>query len=297
MKTDTSHTGTLLPLAAILGAVLLWGSSFSAMRTVLNVLDPLAAMFLRFVVAGICLLPFAGKLWPRQYQKGDWKTLGAMVLCQPCLYFLFESRALVYTTSAQAGIISACLPLMVALAAFLFLSETIRKATVAGLFISVIGVVCLTLFQAQTDTAPNPVLGNLLEVGAMISACGYMILVKQLSHRYNTWTLTAMQVAAGAVFFLPGMVYVMAADPAVWTIRLIGLLVFLGAFVSLGAFGLYNYGISKVDAFRASIFINLIPVTAVALGWMLLGETLNLAQCMAAVLVIAGVILSNRTSS
>lgn len=287
-------TPSLVPMAAIIGAVLLWGSSFSAMRTVLADLPPLGAVFLRMVIATACLLPFVRRLVPGQYRKGDWKILGAMVLCQPCLYFLFESRALIYTTSAQAGIISACLPLMVALAAFLFLSETIRPTTLVGLGLSIAGVVLLTLFQAETGSAPKPVLGNLLEMGAMASGCGYMILVKRLSDRYDTWTLTAMQVMAGTLFFLPGVRHVWSADPAIWDVRLICLLVFLGAFVSLGAFGLYNYGISKIEASKASVFINLIPVTAVVMGWTFLGETLNLAQGLSAILVIAGVILSNR---
>ncbi|MCD4720332.1 MAG: DMT family transporter, partial [Desulfobacula sp.] len=43
-----------------------------------------------------------------------------------------------------------------------------------------------------------------------------------------------------------------------------------------------------------SIFINLIPVTAILLGWLILGETLNPKQIAATVIVIFGVFLSNR---
>jgi len=283
-------------MAAILTAVLLWGSSFSAMRIVLNDLDPMAAVFLRLLIASLCLLPFAGRLIPLEWKKGDWKILGAMVLLQPCLYYLFESNALIYTTSSQAGIISACLPLMVAVAAWFFLSEAIKPKIIAGLMLSITGVVMLTLFQKEGPTAPNPVLGNLLEVGAMVSACGYMVLVKQLSSRYNTWTLTGIQVAGGTIFFLPGVQYLFTAEPGIWTLKLMLLLLFLGSCASLLAFGLYNYGISKISASRASISINLIPVTAVILGWILLGETLNFKQGIAAGVVIFGVVLSNQSS-
>lgn len=211
--------------------------------------------------------------------------------------FLFESNALIYTTSSQAGIISACLPLMVAVAAWFFLSEVIKPKIIVGLALSIAGVVLLTLFQEEGPTAPNPVLGNLLEMGAMVSACGYMVLVKQLSSRYNTWTLTGIQVAGGTIFFLPGVQYLFTADPGIWTLKLIFLLLFLGSCASLLAFGLYNYGISKISASRASISINLIPVTAVILGWILLGEILNFKQGIAAGIVISGVILSNQANS
>lgn len=230
---------------------------------------------------------------PKSYQKGDWKILLPMVLFQPCLYFLFESNALTFTTSSQAGIIAACLPLMVAAAAWFFLSEQINAKIVTGLGLSIIGVVLLTIFQNQQNSASHPVLGNLLEIAAMASACANMILIKKLSSRYSTWSLTGMQVFAGIIFFSPGARYVIISDPSIWTLKLVLMLIYLGAFVSFMAFGLYNWGISKIEASKASIFINLVPVTAVLLGWMILGETLNPKQMMAAIIIIFGVFLSN----
>jgi drug/metabolite transporter (DMT)-like permease len=185
---------------------------------------------------------------------------------------------------------------MVAVAAWIFLSEAINAKIIIGLVLSITGVVMLTLFQGQSTTASNPVLGNLLELMAMASACGYMIVVKQLSSRYNTWALTAMQVTGGTLFFLPGLFSLLAADPGIWSIKLIMLLLFLGPCVSLGAFGLYNWGIQTIPVSRASICINLIPVIAITLGWIFLQETLNFKQMIAVGIVIFGVILSNHKS-
>jgi len=300
LKKQNSNTmvgfSSFVPILSILGAVLLWGSSFSAMRVVLRDLDPYAAVSCRLIVALVCILPFLGRLMPKNYQKGDYKILIPTVLLQPCLYFLFESNALKLTTSSQAGIITACVPVMVSFGAWLFLSETISYKTIIGLFLSIAGVILLTLFQSSDGQALNPVLGNVLEIGAMICGACNMILIKQLSSRYNTWTLTAMQVMAGALFFLPGLKGVIHSDPSIWTFQLIALLLFLGIFVSLIAFGLYNYGISKIPASKASIFINLVPVTAVFLGWIALNEVLNTKQWIAASIVIFGVFLSNNKS-
>ncbi len=284
----------VLPVMALLGAVLLWGSSFSAMRTVLNDLSPMGTMFCRLLTAFICLIPFWHRLIPRTYEKGDWKLLFLAVLFQPCLYFLFESNALNYTTSSQAGIISACMPVMVAIGAWFVLSEVITGRIITGLTLSILGVIALTYFQDDNTTASNPVLGNLLELSAMASAAANTIIIKRLTSRYSPWTLTGMQVLAGIVFFLPGLPDVLALGHETWNVKLILLLVFLGSFVSLGAFALYNWGISRTSASRASIFINLIPVTAVILGWLLLDEVLNLKQGIAAMMVIAGVLVANR---
>ena len=284
----------ILPTLSIIGAVFLWGSSFVAMRIVLKDLHPFAVMFCRLFSAFIFIIPISIKLFPKSYQKNDWKILLAMVLFQPCLYFLFESNALTFTTSSQAGVISACLPLMVAVAAWFFLSESINSKTIIGLILSICGVILLTIFQSKQVDAPRPVLGNILEVGAMLSACANLILIKKLSSNYDTWSLTGMQIIAGTIFFLPGIRYIINADPSIWTMQLILLLFYLGICVSFLAFGLYNWGISKIKVSRASIFINLIPVTAVMLGWLILGETLNSKQMIAAIIVISGVFLSSQ---
>ena len=284
----------ILPTLSIIGAVFLWGSSFVAMRIVLKDLHPFAVMFCRLFSALIFIIPISIKLFPKSYQKNDWKILLSMVLFQPCLYFLFESNALTFTTSSQAGVISACLPLMVAVAAWFFLSESINSKTIIGLILSICGVILLTIFQSKQVDAPHPVLGNILEVGAMFSACANLILIKKLSSNYGAWSLTGMQIIAGTIFFLPGIKYIINADPSIWTMQLIFLLLYLGICVSFLAFGLYNWGISKIKVSRASIFINLIPVTAVMLGWLILGETLNSKQMVAAIIVISGVLLSNQ---
>lgn len=273
---------------------MLWGSSFVAMRIVLKDLHPFAVMFCRLFSALIFIIPISIKLFPKSYQKNDWQILVLMVLFQPCLYFLFESNALTFTTSSQAGVISACLPLMVAVAAWFFLSESINSKTIIGLILSITGVILLTIFQSSQIDAPRPVLGNILEVGAMLSACANLILIKKLSSNYDTWSLTGMQIIAGTIFFLPGIKYIINADPSIWTMQLIFLLLYLGICVSFLAFGLYNWGVSKIKVSRASIFINLIPVTAVILGWLILGETLNYKQMLATIIVISGVLLSNQ---
>jgi len=202
-----------LPIAAILCAVLLWGSSFAAMGYALKFLNPWSVMWLRMVIPLIILLPLAGRLTSFSYQRGDWKLLLPMVLFQPCLYFLLESNALRLTTSSQAGVVAAFVPLLVAVGAFIALGEPLGRRSIVGTVVSLAGVVCLTLMQSDTRSAVNPYLGNAMELCAMVCAAGNMLMIKKLCRRYNVWTLTAMQIAAGTVFFLPGLWYLLSAEP------------------------------------------------------------------------------------
>ena len=284
----------LWPVLAILAAVLLWGGSFSAMRVVVRTLNPWTVMWGRMMVALVILLPLTIKLLPKNYRRGDWKVLLPTVVFQPCLYFFLESNALRFTTSSQAGVISASVPLMVGVGAWLFLGESVTGRTIIGLVLSLAGVFGLTMLEGSGGPAENPWLGNTMELAAMAAAAANMILIKQLCLRYSPWTLTAMQVVAGAIFFSPGLLFIPGWNSGVWNLGLILTMVFLGALVTLGAFGFYNWGMSRIPAGRASVFINLVPVTAVFFGWILLEESLSLWQCLAAGVVVAGVWLSQR---
>lgn len=281
-----------LSVAAILAAVLLWGSSFSAMKAALKTIEPTTLIWLRMAVATAIILPFTFRNLFSGYRKGDWKALLPLVLFQPCLYFTLEAHALRLTTSSQAGVVSASVPLLVAMGAGLFLGERITLKTIIGLTIAVLGVSCLTLSGQAETHAPNPVLGNSLEFCAMASAAGYMLIMKRLSSRYNPWTLTALQTLAGAIFFLPGAFSLSTDAIMAMSTAETAIIFYLGAFVTLGAFGLYNLGISRIPASNAAVFINLVPVIAVLFGWLALGEALNPIQTAAAAAVFLGVALS-----
>ncbi len=303
------------PVLALLTAALLWGGSFAAMRVALKVLNPWSLIWLRMVVGLALFAPFVARRLPRNlrasYKRGDWKLLILLAASEPCLYFLLESNALRFTTSSQAGVIVGAAPLLVALGAWLFLNERMNAPGVVGLALSVAGVAGLSLLQAPAGSASagalNAPLGNGLEFGAMIAAASYTLSSNRLGRRYSPWLLTALQLAAGALFFLPGLVFLVrdgwagfpwsstgaarAAAQEVSPWLLVGLLGFLGSFVTLAAFGCYNWGLSRLPAARASLFLNLIPVIAVLLGWVLLAESLSVGQCLAAGAVVGGVLL------
>ncbi|MDD4732125.1 MAG: DMT family transporter [Desulfovibrio sp.] len=280
------------PMLAVLCTVVLWGSSFPMMKAVLAVFGPLTIMWLRMLVGILVLLPFWRRVSFAGYRKGDWRLLGGMVLCMPCLYFYLESNALTLTTSSQAGVVAAILPLVVALGAWIFLREPLERGSLFGLGLALAGVICLTLSGSPDASAPHPVLGNLMELGAMLSAAVYMLLARQLGSRYNALTLTALQTVTGLVFFFPGALDL--GPQALEHPEALLAAAYLGAFVSIGAFGLYNFGLSRLEAGRAAAAINLVPVVAVALAWVWLGEALNWVQIPAACATLLGVWLAQR---
>lgn len=291
MPDPAPRSRDLIPVLCLAGAVLLWGTSFAAMKVALTGFPPMAVVFLRMAIGSLLLLPFWFRMPKPDYRRGDWMWLLLVALFEPCLYFLFEGYALRLTTASQAGVISALVPLLVAVGAWLFLAEGLSLRALAGLLISLAGVALLSLGGHAVESAPNPALGNTLELLAMICAAGYMIVLKHLCSRYEPWFLTGVMNLIGAAFFLPGA---LASSPATWLAAPLNAWLgaaYLGCFVTLGAFGLYNVAVSKMPAGRAAMSINLIPFVAVATGWLLLGEALAPLQWLGGAVIALGVFL------
>ncbi|WP_035104283.1 DMT family transporter [Desulfohalovibrio reitneri] len=287
---------TLTATFPLLAAVLLWGSSFIALKTAMDAFHPMVVILARLVIASAVFLLLWPRIRPPKIERRDVPAILGMALFEPCLYFIFEGYAISYTTASQAGMITAILPLLVAVAARFVLGERTSPRTLFGFALSISGVVWLSAAAVDTEHAPNPALGNLLEFAAMCCATGYVISAKKLTAKYNSWFLTAVQAFAGAVFFTPFLALPGVPVPQVFPAIPTACLFYLGVVVSIGAYGLYNLGVSRVTANQSSVFINLIPVTAVVLGWLLLGETFTGQQMLASVLVFAGVFLSQDSS-
>ncbi len=279
---------------SLLAATIIWATSFVVTKTTITNLDPFVLIFGRLAVATICFAPVI-ILKRRQWRlvPGSLGWLALMTFCEPCLYFIFEVNALVYTTASQAGMITAMLPAMVALGAYLFLGERLNKRTISGFAMAIAGAFWLSASARASETAPHPVLGNTLEFLAMICASGYVLAAKRLSGHfgYSPWFLTAIQAVAGCFFYLPLLWLPATVIPARLDWPIVLAIVYLGAFVTIGAYGCYNYGISRVPVSQASIFINLIPVFTLLLGWIILRERFTLAQYAAAGLIFAGIYL------
>jgi len=288
------NTPTMLPAICLVVSMFFWGSSLVAAKYALEVLHPLTLMFARLAISCVIFAPAVPRLRAVRLKKGHWPLVLAMALCEPCLYFVFEGYALRYTSASQAGVVTALGPVMMAAGAALFLHERQSRGVWAGLLLSLAGVIWLSLSGTASDTSPAPVLGNTLEFFAICSTTGYVLLVKRLAADYPPLYLSAAQSFIGAVFFLILLLFRgMPLPEAIPTGALLATL-WLGTGVSFGAYALYNFGISRVSATQASVYVYLIPAFAVLQGWLFLGERLTPVQWLAAGVVLVGVCICQR---
>ncbi len=275
---------------ALTGAMLLWASSFIALKYAFLHYDPMVVIFARMAIALLFVLVFFPKVFRNlDIRKNDIKYLSLMALFEPCLYFVFEAEALVNTTASQAGMITALLPVMVALCAWLWIGEKMHWRIIVGGFMAFGGAVWLSLGGEASSYAPNPLYGNMMEFLAMVMAVGYTLTLKHLSQRFKPLFLTAFQALVGSLFFLPFLFISTTSLPVTFPVLPSAAVLYLGIGVSFGAYGLYSYGVSKILASEASMYINLIPIFAVMLAYFLLGEQLGWNEIFGGTIILLGV--------
>lgn len=279
-------------IMAALMAALVWSSSFIALKIALETIHPMSVIFSRMLIASCIFLFFYKQFIKLRFTKDDIKYILIMVFCEPCLYFMFEVKALELTSASQAGVITSTMPLITAIGAGILLKEVITKRVLAGSIIAMAGAIWLSFSASVQEYAPNPVLGNFLEILAMICGAGYALALKHLTSKFSALFLTAVQAFAGALFFAPFALYEwITLGLSIDTSSFLAIL-YLGVVVTIGGYGLFNYALSLLPASKVSSFINLIPAFTIILAFILLGERLNTMQFIASGVIFFGVFVS-----
>jgi drug/metabolite transporter (DMT)-like permease len=106
-------------------------------------------------------------------------------------------------------------------------------------------------------------------------------------------TLTTIQNVMGFLFFVPLAGVELARGVPALSAGVLAAIAFLGVGASVGAILSFNKALSLMEAGRASMFLNVIPVISLLFGWLLLGERLAPLQLLAGAVVIAGVTLGS----
>lgn len=287
---NTKKNETFAYISLII-ATILYGTTLTAMKVCLNYYTEVEMISLRMIIASVLFLPFFLTVYKDlKVDKIDYKFIFLMTICEPCLYFLFETHALRFTTSGQAGVVSSMEPILIILFAKFILKEHLAKIAYIGVFLGIIGSVILSVGSDVNELAPNPVLGNSLEFCAEILTVTSIITTKYLMDKYPPFLLAGTQVLLGSVFFiilniLQGGSFVPVLNESIF------ILIYLGV-LTVVSYALYNYGICTLSASKASPFLYMLPISSICFGCFFLGESFNFVQAVACALIFLGIYIS-----
>jgi len=132
----------------------------------------------------------------------------------------------------------------------------------------------------------------LIILAAAVTSALYMILQKHYLGRYSALEFTACSIWFGTALMLPfanGLLHTLRAAPASATLAVI----YLGVFPGALAYVAWAYVLSHGAAGRTATLLYVIPVLAIAIGWLWLGEVPRLLTFGGGAVALAGVVMVN----
>ena len=181
-------------------------------------------------------------------------------------------------------------PILIIIFAKFILKEHLPKIAYIGVLLGIIGSVVLSIGSDVNELAPNPILGNSLEMCAEILTVTSIITTKYLMDKYPPFFLAGSQVLLGAVFFI--VLNIVRHGSFIPVINeSLPILIYLGV-LTVVSYALYNYGICTLSASKASPFLYMLPISSICFGCFFLGESFNLTQFFACALIFVGIYIS-----
>ena len=247
----------------------------------------------RFVVASIALLLIVGaeggpKL--REMTFGQQRDLMLMSLFGMVGFTVLMFEGLKRTAAADAGIITATLPAVVALLSVIVIGDRLSRAQTGAVALAVAGLVLVQTTGAAAGA--STLLGNLLVGGAVLCEASFVLLGKRLAPPYRPLRLALGANLVGLVLSLPlALMELPTFDPASVRPEMWALGVWYSLAASVICLWLWYRGLPYVETWLAGLATAAIPVAALGTSALYLGETIGPAKLAGAALVIAGIVL------
>ena len=276
----------------------IWGSNFVFMKWASASISAGQVTLLRIVFGFLPVAAYAlarGAL-SRTHLRHVHHFVVMSVLTTSVHYFAFASGAALLP-SGIAGALAGSIPLFSLLAAALLLrGERSTPLAIAGVFVGLSGVVLIARpWEAGAAVSMTGVLWMTLgsaTVGlSFVYAKRYLVDLDIPAAGLTTYQMGLGLITVAAVTDLDGIT-ALTGDPK----ALVGTVI-LGLFGSGIAYVLYYVIVEHLGAVAAASSTYLPPVVALAIGWLLVGESIQAVDGVAALLILAGVVTSARPST
>ncbi|MGQ0502544.1 MAG: EamA family transporter [Panacagrimonas sp.] len=277
-------------VAAFATLYLVWGSTYLAMRVMVESLPPFLAAGARFCVAGVCMVAWSlarGGRLPRT--RRDWITLsvtGTMMLVGANGLVVWSEQ---WVSSSQAALIIATAALWMGWMGTLGAQgQALSRRTVVGLVAGFLGVGVLVGDGMRLSLAPWTAYAGLL-TSAFLWSLG-SIVSKRRPVACSAFVSASVQTLIAGVVLLALGLGLGEQVRWQWETRSLLALLYLIVFGSFVAYGCYVWLVHQVTPAQLGTYAYVNPAVAVVLGWWLLDEGFSRMQIAGTLIILASVV-------
>ncbi len=274
--------------------IIIWGTTYVSTKILINKgLSPVEILFYRFLIAYLSILFIShGKRRADNYKDEFW--LFVCGLSGGSLFFMAENTAVGITLASNVSLLICTSPLFTVLLSSLIYKTSIRKKTLWGSLIALLGV-ALVVYNGNCVFHINPA-GDALTIIASILWAVYCLVLKKLTLKYETLFITRKVFFYGVLslcFYLLFYPLEIKTDllrqPVIW-----GNLLFLGLIASMLCYIMWNFAIKKLGASKTANYIYMVPFSTILTSAVFLEETITFISLAGALCIIAGVYIAEK---
>ena len=284
--------------ALIFVAPALWSVNYLVARWAPGVIAPHALALGRWAVAALVLLLFCHReLRAKRHlvraEAGQLLVLGAlgMWICGAFVYIGGRS-----TAAVNIGLLYAASPVLVALVSAIWLRERFGLLQAAGVVLALAGVLHVLVrgqWGALAEVQLNP--GDLWIAVAVLCWTAYSLLLRAWPSAFSPLARLTLIAVAGIVVLLPFTLWeALAWWPSELSWRSAALVLAAALIPGAGAYGAYSIMQRALGAARVSVVLYLGPLYSAVIGWLVLGEPIQVFHAVGAALILPGIWLTTR---
>lgn len=271
---------------------IIWGLPYLFIKIALDEVSPPVVVFARVALAVVLLLPIT---LMRGQLRGLWPSFGwiaAFGILEIGLPWLMVNHAEMRISSGVTGLLLATVPLVGSVVAWLLGDRgALSKVRIIGLAAGLTGVGLLVGIDGISGSIDIWSVVELILVAACY-AIAPMIVVRKLSHLPIIGVVTMSLAVVGVLYLVPGVIGLSQAMPL--EPRTIMAIAVLGIVCTALAFLFFFRLIEAAGPVRATVITFINPAVAIALGAIILSETITTGMWLGFPLVILGSFLATR---
>jgi drug/metabolite transporter (DMT)-like permease len=274
--------------------IFLWGVSWTVYKLALAYTPPLLFAAMRCVFGGLILTLFIWKTRDRIQWRKNWKIYLYTGTLNIALFYGLQTVGLQLVPSGLFSVIVYFQPILVGIFAWLWLGESMTLIKGVGLILGFIGVISVSVegFSGQVS-----IFGVVLGLLSALSWALGTIYVKKNANQVDSLWMVALQCLIGG-----SLLSILGFSTEKWTsITWNSTYIFGLAFGSILGIAvswiLYVTVVKLADASVVATFTFLVPMIAVIIGTIFLGEPFTIYLLVGIVLIVASIYLVNKKPS
>lgn len=276
----------------LVGTVLIWAVNFSVVKLVLEDLDPFAFNSIRLIGASLILLALARLVpGPGILPEHRLRFLGLALVGHTSYQLLFIS-GIDETSAANAAILLGLTPVFVAIMSVVFSVERASSHVWIGIALSVVGVYLVLHDSSRIGGSSR---GDWLTLAAALCWSTYTVAGQPIVSRYGLFKTNAYTMSIGTLFFLPiGMPALVSIVPESIPATAWWGTTYSFLFALVVAYCFWYFAVSRIGPTQTAIYSNLMPVAALTVAHLWLGEPIGTLQLTGAFTILLGIYLVRR---